>query len=102
MPARLRQAKSDTYVPEPVGFAIPEAKMRVLRTVILAVRFLFAVRRERSAAHKGHVPCVLCCKQSTSACVSRAAQAVLSSIGRGKDLPILPRHTSKIQVVRPF
>ena len=28
MPARLRQAKSDTYVPEPVGFAIPEAKMR--------------------------------------------------------------------------
>ena len=42
MPARLRQAKSDTYVPEPVGFAIPEAKMRVLRTVILGRAFCFA------------------------------------------------------------
>lgn len=40
MPARLRQAKSDTYVPEPVGFAIPEAKMR-------------------SAAHGHFRPCAL-------------------------------------------
>ena len=32
------------YAPEPVGFAISEAEMRVLRTVILAVRF-FALKR---------------------------------------------------------
>ena len=56
MPARLRQAKSDTYVPEPVGFAIPEAKMRVLRTVILAVRFLFAVRRGEECRTQGTCP----------------------------------------------
>ena len=40
MPARLRQVKSDTYVPEPVGFAIPEAEMR-------------------SAAHGHFRPCAL-------------------------------------------
>lgn len=56
MPARLRQAKSDTYVPEPVGFAIPEAKMRVLRTVILTVRFLFAVRRGEECRTQGTCP----------------------------------------------
>lgn len=47
MPARLRQAKSDTYVPEPVGFAIPEAEMRVLRTVIWVVRFFVCGAPER-------------------------------------------------------
>lgn len=88
MPARLRQAKSDTYVPEPVGFAIPEAKMRVLRTVILAVRFVVC----RRMAGRGRV----------SFFVSRTTYVVVFSIGRGKDLPILPRHTSKIQAVRPF
>ena len=56
MPARLRQAKSDTYVPEPVGFAIPEAEMRVLRTVIFAVRFLFAVRRGEECRTQGTCP----------------------------------------------
>ena len=48
MPARLRQAKSDTYVPEPVGFAIPEAKM--------TVRFLFAVRRGEECRTQGTCP----------------------------------------------
>ena len=55
MPARLRQAKSDTYVPEPVGFAIPEAEMRVLRTVILG-RALCCMQ-----AHGRERPCVFFC-----------------------------------------
>ena len=42
MPARLRQAKSDTLCAVPVGFAIPEAEMRVLRTVIFGRAFCFA------------------------------------------------------------
>lgn len=56
MPARLRQAKSDTLCTGPFGFAIPEAEMRVQRTVIFAVRFLFAVRRGEECRTQGTCP----------------------------------------------